>query len=1028
MPNLKKKKESHLEEVMKDKMVIAFIAVVLVVSINFLVFSVLLTDREAAKAFSSGYGSNLFVNLGDQNVLAGTTDVLLANFIVPDSWASDSISCNYTLSGNPCVVLAEADGTGSAVAGSDDDGYTFLWDLPEGTSLVNSLFQNSDGICTDNLTGPSCIYHDSDNNCNAGDGTITYLLGTACGTGSDINASTATSYPGIWIHSEAVSQNGAYDFGADAASTESIWVLNHQEDLVLAQGSSWNNVTLGHYQGDNFGPWSGNEKFIDLDATTVGGYDGDATEPIIIDYDGDNKYSDVPDTLLDADGSATTGIGTDDDAIPDGASLTGLAATDNICINTLGQGGVGNIVIYFDGSDLNDDGLQNASAFDCVPGNGGTDVIIRNDPAITLGASLGTFPDTYFPVIGSAFYYDNNNGNGTGDNAYNIGVESLWIELQGVNQFNSNIEALFDADGTGSIGQGTDDDALPNGANLDYLKVTDNLCFSVGFGGTGLEDIYYDGSDFADDSLNNGSADDCIPGNTGTDAILLDLNADGLTAGTTFAGSGLWSSAAGTGAYNDHLAPFGAYTFGAGAAATESLWVEIFGSGTFTSQADLDVYSTSFGLPGDPLITGAGPNGSSLYYTDEDGSGTLTAADTVVEDIGNVQLGSINDAVLDRGYDAFSGAVLQNIGTLPNSYISNVRFFADALPLGSDNNCDSPPGSVDDTLIGTFSVDGSGNWVANLPMSNFPLFRGCVYADIANNAPAGTIKMRMPQLQDAGTPGLYDTGDLGFFVYSSNDGPTGGNIDTTYTYTIASLTGEGGIQVTPDLIVPPSGSDTGEGEGSTPEEVSLPENLMPDNVVKSATSKSVFVITSQGKRNVFPNEATFYSYFPDFSYIMTVSDTVLSQLPIGKNVTIRPGTYLIKLPTNPDVYAVEPGGVIRLIENENMAASLYGLNWASRVVDISDAYWPDYTVGDPMTIDTHATGSLIRYSGSADIYYIDAGLKKYVSADSFAQNKFQDKFIIHGVDISAYDYETGEDLGKIALFPQPMVASSLFAN
>ncbi|HQB26714.1 MAG TPA: hypothetical protein PLP70_02560, partial [bacterium] len=113
----------------------------------------------------------------------------------------------------------------------------------------------------------------------------------------------------------------------------------------------------------------------------------------------------------------------------------------------------------------------------------------------------------------------------------------------------------------------------------------------------------------------------------------------------------------------------------------------------------------------------------------------------------------------------------------------------------------------------------------------------------------------------------------------------------------------------------------------------------PGSLIKMNGLSSVYYLGADGKRYVFPNQTTYFSWYKDFSGVVTISQSELESYPLGSNITMRPGTYLVKITTNPKVYAVEPGGLLRAIPDEASAKALYGDNWAKRVVDVPDAFF-----------------------------------------------------------------------------------------
>lgn len=113
--------------------------------------------------------------------------------------------------------------------------------------------------------------------------------------------------------------------------------------------------------------------------------------------------------------------------------------------------------------------------------------------------------------------------------------------------------------------------------------------------------------------------------------------------------------------------------------------------------------------------------------------------------------------------------------------------------------------------------------------------------------------------------------------------------------------------------------------------------------------KAVYYLGADSKRYVFPNEKTYKTWYSDFSGVKVVSSTEMSSYAIGGNVTYRPGVKLVKITTDPKVYAVAMDGTLRWVTTADIAAALYGSNWATMVEDVPDAFFVNYTVGANIT-------------------------------------------------------------------------------
>ncbi|PIR95129.1 hypothetical protein COT95_00380, partial [Candidatus Falkowbacteria bacterium CG10_big_fil_rev_8_21_14_0_10_37_6] len=169
------------------------------------------------------------------------------------------------------------------------------------------------------------------------------------------------------------------------------------------------------------------------------------------------------------------------------------------------------------------------------------------------------------------------------------------------------------------------------------------------------------------------------------------------------------------------------------------------------------------------------------------------------------------------------------------------------------------------------------------------------------------------------------------------------------------------------------------------------------DLVKVSGASAGYYIGSDNRLYVFPNEDVYKSWYSDFSSVVTISATELNGFGAPKaNITMRPGTKLVKrpIPTAPEVYAVEPGGVLRWIDSEETAITLYGANWADRVVDVVDSFFTNYqgddAKTDKVTAVSYPAGSLVKFGSSADVYYIntDGKAQKITTESVFVANRF----------------------------------------
>lgn len=119
--------------------------------------------------------------------------------------------------------------------------------------------------------------------------------------------------------------------------------------------------------------------------------------------------------------------------------------------------------------------------------------------------------------------------------------------------------------------------------------------------------------------------------------------------------------------------------------------------------------------------------------------------------------------------------------------------------------------------------------------------------------------------------------------------------------------------------------------------------------IKARGTSSVYFCGADGKRHPFPNQKIHDSWYAgDFAGVYEVSADALGKISLGKNVTYRPGVRMVKVTTDPKVYAVDADGTLRWITSESVAVALYGQNWNQQIDDLPDAFFFDYKIGTPI--------------------------------------------------------------------------------
>ncbi|MCX6744945.1 MAG: hypothetical protein NTX82_05460 [Candidatus Parcubacteria bacterium] len=1137
--NLKPKCKPAWHELFHKKIVAIYIALALVLLINQIVFTYVLTDREKVKAFDttiSAYAQSIS-NLGNQTVSAGTNDVVLAEFFMPDAmYFNENVACNGSMVGNPCVTIIDANGALDGTSGADDDGFSYFWQVePQGRFFRNKV-RKADKICYDNAVTPTCVYYEPDfvaapgggenppENCPGSDGNEVYLIGAACALGTDW----AGGADG-WSHSEIMNTDDAAIYSYD-------WCGGPTEPGCGSVGplAAFNtNAVGGTLYFENSGVCGG-------------------TNGLTFEADIEPVWDDV---------FATSGLGTAanfDPGIdtiywdPSHCLTTNTTCTSGGCAGNIANSGAP-FMPYF----LND-------GTSCGTANTSDGVWEYPEP---IWNDLPSGNDgTYDTSTSDVAYWDPSgclsDGSSTGIPLLNPGQLTETLRLVTA-KFDTEVQPKIDSTAcyhgadraVDCDGSDTNDvgfcDLISNGDSLTPLNGTENLC---------TDSLTVPTRVF----VHSGYTSKCNTA-TGTWESLRNPSIAGSY--TDVASNWAYLESNGTPGwqigedlYNDFYDTNGnpgtVYDRGINATMSQgaafpvwpanATYFDTDSSGNFDngepvvidmdsdgfySLGDTDVYSSGAVL-GDPLIslTGAtGPAGSSVYYVDYNNDSSFSCADSIWEDAGNIQDGNIDNGVVDMPYDLFNALALNNLGSAQlSSDITNLRVYGDfwwwngIFGYQSDGRC-GQAGGIGDEVFAKMGLSGSNTWVSNSLDPNqvvagnvTPFYRACLVGDITPEAINGrTIQLQFPQLYDQNSNGLYNVGDKGLFFNSTNDGLTDAAYDLPYTITIQSsnyISYGGGTTTPADTTAPgmvtnvvisanssgnvtiswqdPTDTDlsqilieemvngqvlgdyiskgvqtktltgrivgktysyrlraqdtsgnlgiglyyyitipvTGEAQAEAqalpapeapglilqdPEPAgSLPQDVKVGDLVKSAQAGAIYFIDQDNRRHVFPNDKVYMSYYPDFNNIDTLSDTTLAAIPLGSNVTMRPGTWLVKIQSDPRVYAVEPYGVLRWISSEAVANALYGADWNSKIIDVESTFFINYQTGAAIISNVHPTGAAFSYAGETKIYYVDQGKKKLISTDVFINNKFQNKFIIRNID-KAITYEDGDALTKL---------------
>lgn len=148
-------------------------------------------------------------------------------------------------------------------------------------------------------------------------------------------------------------------------------------------------------------------------------------------------------------------------------------------------------------------------------------------------------------------------------------------------------------------------------------------------------------------------------------------------------------------------------------------------------------------------------------------------------------------------------------------------------------------------------------------------------------------------------------------------------------------------------------------------------SAFPGDLIRGTSFSAVYYMGEDGFRYVFPNDKTYFTWYENFDDVITLTDAELATIQMGGNVTYHPGLKMVKIQSDPKVYMVAHGGVLRWVSTEEIAVALYGSNWNTKIDDVPDGFFTNYEIGDEIVdLDSEASGDLLashEYGGTSSI-------------------------------------------------------------
>ncbi|HBK35154.1 TPA: hypothetical protein DDZ01_04145 [Candidatus Uhrbacteria bacterium] len=151
------------------------------------------------------------------------------------------------------------------------------------------------------------------------------------------------------------------------------------------------------------------------------------------------------------------------------------------------------------------------------------------------------------------------------------------------------------------------------------------------------------------------------------------------------------------------------------------------------------------------------------------------------------------------------------------------------------------------------------------------------------------------------------------------------------------------------------------------------DDLQAGDLIRGQSFSAVYYYGVDGFRYVFPNDKVYFTWYTDFDDVKWISDTDMTTIQIGGNVTYKPGVKMIKITSDPKTYAVSENGTLQWVSTEQVAIDLYGNTWNTNIDDVPDAFFGNYTLGQE--IEESSSFSVIGELAAAYSIDADKGLK-----------------------------------------------------
>jgi len=121
-------------------------------------------------------------------------------------------------------------------------------------------------------------------------------------------------------------------------------------------------------------------------------------------------------------------------------------------------------------------------------------------------------------------------------------------------------------------------------------------------------------------------------------------------------------------------------------------------------------------------------------------------------------------------------------------------------------------------------------------------------------------------------------------------------------------------------------------------------DLKTGDLVKIEADSAIYLIDTLGRRRLFPNEATYWTWYSGSwaeQDLKLLSQDDFDKLGQDAHMTVKPGLKLVKFENSPRIYEVIVDNKLSLLSREQ-AKARWSENWENQVVIVQNAFEVDY--------------------------------------------------------------------------------------